>query len=142
MAEAIFKAKIEAHKLQDVLACDSAGIESYHVGENPDPRTMMVLNEQGIVGFEHKARKITEGDMDHYTYVVVMEKAVFNYCKDLLGGQPKMGLVYMGAFDPDMEGNTIKDPYHGSLDDFRDVYNRLNKCCDKLLETCMAKLQL
>ena len=43
MANAIFHDLIVKNELQDKISCDSCGTEAYHIGENADERTLLVL---------------------------------------------------------------------------------------------------
>lgn len=37
---------------------DSAAIIDYHVGKNPDSRTIKTLNKNGITSYTHKVRQV------------------------------------------------------------------------------------
>jgi len=140
MAEAIFQHMVKHHGLEKHISCDSAGIETYHVGEQPDPRTMTVLEEHGISGFKHRARKMEATDFAEFDYVLVMEKAVYDEAVYLKKGQTNAQLFYMGEFDPLKQSVYVKDPYLGNLKDFEDVYTVLTRCCETLLEEIKSKI--
>ena len=59
MAEAVFSNLVAEAGLTAQIAVDSAGTDSYHVGDSPDPRTMRVLRDKGIGTYRHTARRVT-----------------------------------------------------------------------------------
>lgn len=56
MAEAVLKHLLKKEGVD--LLVESAGTRDYHVGKNPNPKTMKVLEENGIKNFIHKARQV------------------------------------------------------------------------------------
>ena len=46
LAEAIFDHLVKEKGLQDVIGSDSAGTGAYHIGEDPDPRSIAVAKKK------------------------------------------------------------------------------------------------
>lgn len=59
MAEGIFQSLAKKEPYQDrIKRIDSCGTGAYHVGEEPDDRTMATLEEHGITDYVHRGRKV------------------------------------------------------------------------------------
>lgn len=59
MAEGIFQSLAKKPQYQGrIKKIDSCGTAGYHVGDDPDDRTMAVLEEHGITDYIHKGRKV------------------------------------------------------------------------------------
>jgi low molecular weight phosphotyrosine protein phosphatase len=59
MGEGVFRSlivKLQHHELIDRI--DSCGTGAYHVGNDPDSRTMSTLKGHGITDYVHSARKV------------------------------------------------------------------------------------
>jgi low molecular weight phosphotyrosine protein phosphatase len=60
MAEGIFRSIIAKPPYQALISeVDSCGTGAYHTGSGPDSRTMSTLEDNGIVDYEHAARKVS-----------------------------------------------------------------------------------
>lgn len=59
MAEGIFQSLANKAPYQGrIKRIDSCGTGAYHVGEEPDDRTMATLEEHGITDYIHRGRKV------------------------------------------------------------------------------------
>ncbi len=140
MAEAICAQQGQAAGLE--LHCDSAGTANYHPNERPDYRTLDVLMEQGI-HTTHLARQIRDQDWQTFDYILAMDAANL---ADLKRQQQRLApthaeLLPMGLFDPERGDSipNVPDPYYGEIEDFREVYTQLERCCGEFLNWVQAK---
>lgn len=61
MAEGVFQSATSKPPYSDLIKrVDSCGTGAYHVGDDPDDRTMDTLKEHGITGYTHAARKVRQ----------------------------------------------------------------------------------
>jgi protein-tyrosine phosphatase len=74
MAEAVFRAQVEAAGLASDIHVDSAGTHSYHLGHEPHPGTQAELERRGIPVGAQRSRLIEAEDFDTYDYIVVMDR--------------------------------------------------------------------
>lgn len=59
MAEGVFQSLTSKPPYQGLIKnLDSCGTGAYHVGDDPDDRTMSTLEEHGINNYMHAARKV------------------------------------------------------------------------------------
>ena len=70
LAEGILKSKI---KDQNIII-ESAGFESYHINEPPDPRAIKVANDHGLSISENRCRLFIADDFDKFDVIYVMDE--------------------------------------------------------------------
>ncbi|PVV00926.1 hypothetical protein BB560_004673 [Smittium megazygosporum] len=131
MAEAVFKAHVVEAGIEKEIYVDSAGTSSYHIGSNPDSRTISVC-KNNKVPIKHKARRITSQDYKDFDYILGMDEMNLS---DLLRLKPKDSnaiVKLFGDFDPKGE-SIIEDPYYGGIDGFEYIYNQCSRCSKGLL---------
>jgi protein-tyrosine phosphatase len=131
MAEGIFQHKIFQLGKEDQWAHDSAGTSSYHIGDQPDPRTLDTLSEHGIT-FQHAARQVSS-DANRFDYIIAMDHSNYADLKSILPADFK-GLYLMRDFDPVRKGADVPDPYYGGKDGFENVYQMLDRSMDELIK--------
>lgn len=74
LAEAIFKHKVSSRGLDDLFEGDSCGTGDYHIGSQPDPRT--IANAQrNKVPIDHCARQLSTADLEHFDYILAMDSS-------------------------------------------------------------------
>ena len=138
MAEAVFqnltKPSDKPHRPQ-IAEIDSAGTAAYHVGSDPDPRTMSTLRDNGIDSYQHKARKFVPDDFTKFDYVFAMDNSnlenlemirarLINKGKD----ENKLArLMVWGDFGGREKGEEVVDPYYGGIDGFDIAYEQMGR---------------
>ena len=132
MAEAIFKQKINDLQWHEKVKSDSAGTSRYHIGSQPDPRTLETLL-QHTIPFRHKARQAVSSDAVHFQYILAMDKQNLADLKQILRPVPEH-LYLMRDFDPKAKGADVPDPYFGGQDGFEDVYQLLQRSIDGFID--------
>ncbi len=129
LGEAIFNHK--AHEL--AMEADSAGTAAYHIGENPDYRSIDVARKYNVT-INHKARKFMAEDFDRFDYILAMDK--HNY--DDMSALTKKNvdhLFLLREFDPDASGDLdVPDPYYGGTDGFENVFQMVSRATDELIK--------
>jgi protein-tyrosine phosphatase len=131
MAEGIFKHKIKQLGLQSSIKSDSAGTAAYHVGEQPDPRTIQTLNKHNIE-FRHAARQARTTDADKFDFIMAMDNQNYLDLKDILPSDFQ-GLYKMRDFDADDPGADVPDPYYGGSAGFDNVYQMLDRSIERFI---------
>ncbi|MSQ79395.1 MAG: low molecular weight phosphotyrosine protein phosphatase [Flavobacteriaceae bacterium] len=132
LAEALFN-QLANDKGLDIRA-DSCGTANYHVGENPDPRTIAVAEKHNIP-MSHKGRQLKAVDFENYDHILVMDQANL---QDTLSVYQKSGapsaptIELLRNHDSQGQGNDVADPWFGNADDFEECYQTVLRCCDAL----------
>lgn len=137
LAESICNKKIKDLGLSDKISCDSAGTANYHIGDDPDPRSIKVAANHGIP-MHHKGQQFTHRLAKEFDYWIAMDQANLRKMIIELDGKPD-NLFLMRNFDDQETGSDVPDPYYGDQDGFENVYQILDRSIDKLLEFLKEK---
>ena len=138
MAEAVFqnltKPANKPHHSQ-VAKIDSAGTAAYHIGSDPDPRTMSTLRDNGINSYRHKARKFVPDDFMKFDYVFAMDSSNLEdlemiRVKSINEGKDESKLAKLmvwGDFGGREKGEEVVDPYYGGKNGFDIAYEQMDR---------------
>lgn len=139
MAEAIFNQLVKERGLQNYLVADSAGTAGYHIGQQPDRRTLEVLKDNGIET-PHLGRKISAADFTDFQHIAVMDEANFEdvhtlYYATFHQPTPAKKLFLIRDYDPTVRGiQEVPDPYYENKKAFEKVYEMLHRSCNSLID--------
>lgn len=113
---------------------DSAGIESYHVGEAPDRRSQGMAKAFGVDLSAQRARKVTPGDYLAFDLILAMDEGHLRTLKRLApkGATAELALYlpYAGIDTP----RDMPDPYYGQEADFHNVIDLCQRATALMLE--------
>lgn len=132
MAEAVFRHLVKERGLDGLIAVDSAGTGSWHVGEPPHVGTRRVLTENKIDYSGIRARQVNHRDLEEFDYIIAMDAANLNDLRRLAGSRSKAVLARLLDFVPDREKDDVPDPYYTG--NFAEVYRLVRSGCEYLLE--------
>ena len=143
MAEGIFRSLTKSNPR--VGRVDSAGTSSYNIGCHPDTRTMDILQENGIIDYDHEARKVHTSDFTDFDYVLAMDRenlydlrTVQRRVARKVRTDAKMAKVMLfGAFGSEM-GEEVGDPYFGAIDGFEIAYEQLTRFSKGFIEKVLG----
>lgn len=135
LAEAVFRRQVAERGLAARIACDSAGIGSWHLGELADPRTRRVALAHGLE-IDHRARQFRPNDLFQFQYILNMEPSVQAHIEQLgRSRQYDARLLLMRHFDPlHPNEDEVPDPYRFDEDAFLKVYHILERSCQQFLD--------
>lgn len=133
IAEGVLKHKAKQEGLDWVI--DSAGTESYHVGEQPHKFSQKVCLSHGIDISHQRARKFTAADLGNYDKIYAMAADVYREIKRIAGAGADMSNVehFLNELEPGCNGS-VTDPYYGGEEGYLPVYEQINKTCDKIIK--------
>ncbi|HEY0655024.1 MAG TPA: low molecular weight protein-tyrosine-phosphatase [Chryseosolibacter sp.] len=139
LAEAIFKHKLKQRGLEKQIEADSCGTSNYHIGDNPDPRTLANAKKNGV-SIDHCGRQLTAEDLDKFDYILAMDSSNFNNIHRLLKDEKhKPKIQMMRDYDPQGKGD-VPDPYYGGEKGFQEVFDILDRTLDQFLDKVVASL--
>lgn len=131
LAEAVFNYKSQK---KNMLA-DSAGTAAYHIGSQPDERSIQVASDNGIP-ISHQARQFTSNDFKDFDYVIAMDRD--NYKNMLSIAEDEVDNLYlMRDFDDlalEDSDKDVPDPYYGGFDGFQHIYDIIDRSVDNLID--------
>lgn len=128
MAEALFNAR--AKEMGVGAVADSAGVSSYHEGEPADHRTLLVLAEEGLAE-PSRARKVRESDFSEFDHIVAMDEGHLRELTVWRGSVPSKLTLFL---EWSGQSGSVKDPYYGSPNGFREMYDVIDRGVLAMLE--------
>lgn len=131
-AEGVFRAK--ALK-QGWTQChiDSAGMESYHVGEAPDPRTQRHAWRRGYDLSDLRARQVRLQDFVQFDWILAMDSGHLASLKRMAPSISTAKINLLLGFSSVRGIKDVPDPYYGSSKDFETVLDFVEEGCDAFL---------
>ena len=134
LAEGILESK--AKKLGLNWEVDSAGTNNgYHIGEAPHPLSQKVAKLHELDISTQSARAFVAEDFDRFDKIYAMSG-------DILSGMKKIARKKYKAEKTDLLLNEvypgtnmdIPDPWYGEEPDYHEVYEMIERACDKIIE--------
>ncbi|RFN60100.1 low molecular weight protein-tyrosine-phosphatase [Marixanthomonas ophiurae] len=129
LAEGLLKSKINTSNIY----VTSAGTGHWHVGEQPDPRSIAVAKKNNLDITNQQGRQFKTEDFKEFDYIFVMDNSnkenVLKLAKTEEDKQ-KVQLILEEIFPG--ENVDVPDPYYGGNSGFDKVYDMLNQACEKI----------
>ncbi|KAF9880634.1 phosphotyrosine protein phosphatase [Colletotrichum karsti] len=134
MAEGIFRDIAQKPPYKGLIAkVDSCGTAAYHVGDPPDERTMMTLEDNGIMDYRHAGRKISAADFNKFDYIFAMDRSNLQDIQRLqqreqrANSDPKAKVMLFGEFSGGQKPEVVSDPYYGGGEGFSRAYEQCTR---------------
>jgi protein-tyrosine phosphatase len=117
------------------IVCDSAGTNSYHIGQPPDRRMQAASKARGLPT-EGKARAFTVGDFEKFDLILAMDDDNYRDIRSLdPQGKYAEKVKMMCSYASKHSDSEVPDPYYGRDDGFTYVIDLLLDACGGLLAT-------
>jgi low molecular weight protein-tyrosine phosphatase len=133
LAEGIFRDKVKQRGLEKEFEIDSCGTAAYHIGQQPDQRSVENARLNGIE-LNHKARQFSFEDFGEFDYIIVMDKSNLRNIQSLEQDRTGYELVLMRNFDVQGINQDVPDPYYGGDNGFQEVFEILDRSTASLLD--------
>lgn len=129
LAEGIMLKLIEEKKLD--ITVDSAGTAHYHIGEQPDKRTIANAKKNGVDLTPLRARQFRAEDFDVFDKIYVMDKSNMQNVLALAKNETHKSKVdlFLNSLYPN-QNKEVPDPYYGGEQSFEDVFQMVYKACE------------
>ena len=141
MAEAIFNARVRELGLENELSSDSCGTANYHIGSQPDQRTVNVVKGHHMP-INHFCRQLTRNDIDDFDYIMAMDASNYQNILFFARGGNEHKVLMMRSFDSQSVEEEVPDPYYGSIKDFQEVFEILDQCISGFIDHLREKHSL
>ncbi|KAJ9141725.1 hypothetical protein NKR23_g7674 [Pleurostoma richardsiae] len=143
MAEGIFRSLAHKPPYQGRVArIDSCGTAGYHVGEEPDDRTMSTLRDHGITDYEHRCRKVQLSDFDIFDYIFAMDLSNLADLRRLQRSKPngKAKVQLFGTYSGTGKDEVVRDPYYGGQAGFEMAFSQCERFSANFLRERFPRL--
>ena len=117
------------------LEVDSAGTAAYHIGKQPDIRSIEIANKYAIDLNQQRARQFSRADFEEFDIIYAMDTNNYAHLVSLASSETERNKIRMilNEINPNAY-QSVPDPYYGGENGFQDVYNMLDKACDKIIQ--------
>lgn len=133
LADGLLLRKIKEQKLD--LTVDSAGTANYHIGKAPDHRMIQTAAKHGTALEFLRARQFTSRDFKNFDLILVMDQSNYeNVVKLAPNNIDKQKVAYFLEYLYPNQKAAVPDPYYGTLKDFEEVYQLVDKATDALIQ--------
>ena len=136
LAEGILASKLP----KDKFIVDSAGTGSWHIGRQPDERSIAIAKKNKLDISQQKGRQFTKSDFDTFDYIYVMDNSNYQDVMQLSknkSDKEKVQLILNELFPN--ENVDLPDPYYGVANGFEVVYKMLDETCDLIAKKLIEK---
>lgn len=136
LAEGLLAAKLP----KENFFVDSAGTGNYHIGKQPDQRSVLTAEKNGLDISYQKARQFTPRDFNDFDYIFVMDNTNYDDVISLAKNEhqkSKVQLILNELFPG--ENVDVPDPYYGLQNGFDMVYEMLDESCEILSKKLIEK---
>jgi len=135
MAECVFNTVLERNNAETLCKVDSAGILSYHQGEQPDRRMREMAKSRGYT-LIHESRPVKTQDFFDFDIIIGMDESNIEDLKDRAPSVEAMDKIHRISefFSPGAPFDHIPDPYYGGTEGFNTTVNLLEDACENLYE--------
>lgn len=126
LAEGILQSKTNPES----VFVDSAGTGGFHIGNQPDERSINVAAKYGIDIAQQCCRKFSSSDFEVFDYIYVMDKSNYANVITKASNASEEKKVKLLLSEGTGEIQEVPDPYYGGNDGFEKVYQLIDKACD------------
>lgn len=133
LAEAVLQQKAIEAGLD--WAVESAGTNSYHIGEPPHPLSQKVATMNGIDISSQRARRFIAADIEAYDKVYALAGDVLDDIRSISKNKfdaSKVDLL-MNELHPGKDMD-VPDPYYGPEKGYHEVYDMIDEVCNVIVE--------
>tara|TARA_B100000482_G_scaffold190917_1_gene174976 strand:- start:135 stop:572 length:438 start_codon:yes stop_codon:yes gene_type:complete len=127
LAEGILKSKTKN------IEVDSAGTAGYHIGNNPDIRSIEIGKKNNIDISSQRARQFSSNDFSKFDKIYAMDNDNYSKIISLAKNQQEINKVelILNEIFPN-QFKSVPDPYYGGARGFENIYDLLNQACEKI----------
>jgi len=136
MGEAVLKDIARKRGLNIVV--DSCGTAGYHVGEEPDERTVAVCQKHDV-HIDSLARQVATSDFVQFTHILAADE---NNLRHLNSIKPANATAEVRLWGSYLDNKPIPDPYYGGVAGFEKVFQQCVLLSNAFLDEVLGKKEI
>ncbi|MBM5570669.1 MULTISPECIES: low molecular weight protein-tyrosine-phosphatase [Deefgea] len=133
-ADGVLRHLIAQHRLEGRIEVDSAGTQSYHVGEAPDRRSQKHAKQRGYDLSKLRARQVQQADYAEYDLILAMDRSHLNYLTQHCPAAYQQKIKLFLSFASQTTEQEVPDPYYGGEQGFEYVLDLVEDACQGILQ--------
>jgi protein-tyrosine phosphatase len=120
---------------------DSAGIESYHIGDTPHVHAQKACQKHGIDISKQRARKFVASDLNQFDKIYAMSEDILKEIKHIAGSSFDEGKIslFLNELYPG-SNRSVPDPWYGPEEGYAEVYDMIDRTCRIIAEKYKSTL--
>ena len=140
-AEEVMRTMLKREGLDNIVEVDSAGLISYHQGEQADPRMRAHAQRRGY-HITHLSRPVRMTDFEDFDLIIGMDDSNISRLHDLAPSIDAEEKIHrMAEYCTRLAVDHVPDPYYGGAQGFENVIDILEDACEGLLKVCLPTEQ-
>ena len=132
-AEGVLRHMAAQRGLADRIEAASAGLEGWHAGAPPDPRSEAHAQRRGYDISAQRARHFKQHDFEHFDWVIAMDAGHHAQLSRLCPPALRHKLRSAAEFGTSVPPGCVPDPYYGGAEGFEQVLDMVEAMCEDML---------
>lgn len=132
-ADGVMRQMLADAGLEHAVEVDSAGTQSYHIGEAPDHRSQKHAKKRGYDLSFLRARAVKPSDFSEFDLILAMDKGHLRALQALCPPEFMPRVKLFLSFLSDATETEVEDPYYGGAAGFETVLDQCEVGCTALL---------
>ncbi|TFK77242.1 phosphotyrosine protein phosphatase [Pluteus cervinus] len=128
MGEAVLKDVASKRGID--IEVDSCGTAGYHVGEEPDERTVATCHKHNVP-ISSLARQVKTSDFTYFTHILASDESNL---RDLQRIKPLNATAEVRLWGSYLDEKPIPDPYYGGIGGFEKVFQQCTTLSNTFLD--------
>ena len=135
LAEGILQSKVDS----ETVFVDSAGTGGYHIGNQPDIRSIAVAQKYGLDISHQRCRKFEIQDFLNFDVIYVMDKSNYENVISKSRNEQEKLKVKLLLSEANSDADEVPDPYYGGEDGFESVFHLIDNACEHISRKLNSK---
>lgn len=131
-AEGVFRKRFKDAGFSHVNF-DSAGTHGYHVGEQPDPRSIKAAAKREVDISRLVARKFIAADFEKFDLILALDAGHLHHMHAMANAEQKQRTHLLLPFAGHPSITDVPDPYYGNAAGFEHVLDLLEWAADAMI---------
>ncbi|GAB4191256.1 MAG: hypothetical protein Tsb0015_13010 [Simkaniaceae bacterium] len=132
---------VQKHNKESNYLVESAGIDSWFLGDDPDPRMKKIANQHGIF-MRHKARLFQDNDFYQYDYIFAVNHDIYSYLLSRVPTKEMQNKIFLATdFSTLYKDEEIPDPYYGNQINFEKVFTMIKETASSIFDYLENKVE-
>ncbi|MEH6473190.1 MAG: low molecular weight protein-tyrosine-phosphatase [Halopseudomonas sp.] len=139
-AHGVFQRLVNERGLSAQIEVDSAGTAAFHIGHEPDHRSVKVAAGRGYDLRPLRARKAVAEDFHRYDYILAMDNENLRNLQSIIPDGARAQLKLFLDFSSQQQFSEVPDPYYGGARGFDLVLDLIENASAGLLDQLDSRL--
>ena len=132
-AHGVFRHRVRAEGLADVIGVDSAGTHNYHPNSPPAERSQLHAAKRGYDLSDLRARQVQAADFQKHDLILVMDWENLDMVQAQCPAAQRHKVRRLTEFCLSNDQPVVPDPYYGGVNGFEHVLDLIEDACEGLL---------